>query len=127
MSASTSSRRTSSSLLSRTIPTLALAALCSCATARVVDMEPGRSGTIAVHDGIIGDARSKAADKMKENCSGKNYTVVKEGESVVGHDTTNHKGGGSIVKVLSGDGGGGDSSQRDATEWRIKYKCGKKS
>ena len=115
-----------SSLWRRIVPTLALASLCSCATVRVVDMEPGRSGTIAVHDGIIGDARSKAKDKMKENCSGKNYTVVKEGEAVVGHDTTNHKGGGSIVKVLSGDSDGGDSSQRNATEWRIKYKCGKK-
>lgn len=99
-----------------------IALLSGCATTRNVEYAPGKSGTVAVKEGIFGDARADADKKMRANCNGRKYTIIKEGESVIGHNTTNNKNGGGFSLINFGDTEG-DSSTRNATEWRIKYRC----
>lgn len=87
----------------------------SCASIREVKKAPGKGGEIMVSEGIGGDARADAKQKMKENCGSKTPVIVEEGEAVIGASYSGSKY--SLTER-------GDSE--DKREWRIKYKCKKK-
>ena len=94
----------------------------ACGTYRVVNRTP--SGGIVAHEGRRDKAMAKAHTAMADHCRGP-YTIVEEGEHVIGHDTTRgeetHVADDGTVVTGSGE------STRDATEWRIRYVCGSAS
>ena len=107
--------------LSLLLPLLCASLFASCATTRVVQTQPQKGGTIAVHDGLIGDARSDAKAKMKANCPKGRYQIVEEGEAKVGSSS---RGNSDSKKTNYGITlTSTDSETRDVTEWRIKYRC----
>jgi hypothetical protein len=77
-------------------------------------------GVIALQGDREG-AMEKARKAMAEHCQGP-YTVVEEGEVVIGEDsaaaaeTHNTRRGGEVTRA--------NSSTRQATEWRVTYVCG---
>ena len=79
-----------------------------CASIREVKKSPGKGGVITVHEGIGGDARSMAKERMKENCGSKQPVVTEEGEAVVGTSSTTS---------------GSSTDSEDKREWRLTYKC----
>ena len=97
--------------------------LIGCATARVVKLEPGNGGIVALHEGLFGDAHEKANDLMRANCSGRsNVLVLEEEEAVIGKkihtDRYNHN------DSFFGRGTS-DSESTENIEWRIRYRCKK--
>lgn len=90
--------------------------LSACATIREVKKSPGKSGIIMVQEGIGGDARADAKQKMKENCGGKTPVILEEGEAVIGSTNSGHNS--DSIWFSS-------SESEDKREWRIKYKCKK--
>ena len=84
----------------------------SCATIREVKKVPGKSGVVTVHEGMGGDAREMARQKMRENCGAQEPVVVEEGEAVVGK--TSEKRMGSYATI---------TDMEDKREWRLTYKC----
>jgi hypothetical protein len=107
--------------LNRWVAPLALLALLgACATARVVTVQPGRGGVIAIAPANDPEARQKADVIMKQNCGEKKVEIVEEGEAVVGqtisNSSTGNVAGGSIYSS-------GTSYASNQTEWRITYKC----
>ena len=97
--------------------------LAACGSARVVNRTQG-GGVIALQ-GDRGKAMEQAHKEMAAHCGPGNYTIVQEGEVVVGKDTVaredqdtyEHRDGTSSTAVAS-------QSERDATEWRVSYQCG---
>ncbi len=91
----------------------------ACGTARVVNRNQ-YGGTIAL-EGDRNKAMERAHQAMAAHCGPNNYTIVSEGETVVGTDsaasseTVQHKDG--TVTQEAGQ------STRDAVEWRVTYQC----
>lgn len=79
-----------------------------CATIREVKKTPGKGGVITVQEGIGGDARDMAKQKMKENCGSKPPVVMEEGEAVIGTESHSYSN---------------LTDSEDKREWRITYKC----
>ncbi|MBP6628097.1 MAG: hypothetical protein KBG28_05235 [Kofleriaceae bacterium] len=97
-----------------------LAMVAACGSARVVNRSQ-YGGTIALN-GDRGKAMEGAHREMAAHCGPNNYTIVQEGEVVVGQDTaaradTAANDDGSVTQTAG-------SSTRDATEWRVTYQCG---
>lgn len=90
--------------------------LLACATIREVKKAPGKGGVIMVQEGIGGDARADAKQKMKENCGLKTPVILEEGEEVIGSTGRNYNSKSSWWDT---------SESEDKREWRIKYKCKK--
>lgn len=94
--------------------------LAACGTARIVNRNQ-YGGTIAL-EGDRNKAMERAHEAMSTHCGPNNYTIVSEGETVVGTDsaasseTKQHKDG--TVTQEAGQ------STRDAVEWRVVYQCG---
>jgi hypothetical protein len=94
--------------------------LAACGTARIVNRSQ-YGGTIAL-EGDRNKAMERAHQAMTSHCGPNNYTIVSEGETVVGTDsaasseTTQQKDG-----TVTQEAG---SSTRDAVEWRVVYQCG---
>lgn len=91
----------------------------ACGHARVV--RRNQTGGVLALEGARNKATEDAHRIMSEHCRGP-YTIVEEGEHVVGTDTA----GGEETYVAE-DGTvvtEGGSSTREATEWRISYVCG---
>jgi len=95
------------------------ALIAACGSARVVHRT--QYGGIIALQGDRGKAMEEARRIMWEHCGGQ-YTIVEEGEHVVGTETR----GGSETYVTE-DGTevteGGESTH-ESTEWRVKYQCG---
>lgn len=90
-----------------------------CGMARIVRRD-STGGVIALQ-GERGKAMEDAQRAMSEHCRGP-YTIVSEGEEVVGTDTV-HREESKVTedgRVVQRAG----ESTRDATEWRITYQCG---
>ena len=82
-------------------------------------------GVIAIA-GLREDAMKKATAAMAQHCGGA-YTVVEEGEIVVGTSTqsgesTNY--GSNKTGTQASTSSRSSSTTRDATEYRITYVCG---
>ena len=92
----------------------------ACGAARTVNRNQ-YGGTIAL-EGDRNKAMERAHQQMTAHCGPNNYTIVSEGETVIGQDsaasseTVQHKDG--TVTQEAGQ------STRDATEWRVVYQCG---
>ena len=93
----------------------------SCSSVRVVSVEPGEGGQVAVSPRDSEDARQKAIAMMQENCGSRHYKITKEGEEVIGSSTrsTANAGRGMFGGVVMN----GASSSTQKTEWRLTYKC----
>jgi hypothetical protein len=97
-----------------------LAALAAgCGAARLVSRNP--TGGIFALEGDRNKAMEDAQQQMAAHCRGP-YTIVAEGENVVGTDTAQ-----SNETYVTRDGtvvNQGGQSTRQATEWRVQYVCG---
>lgn len=97
---------------------LATAALVGCATARVVSVQPGEGGIVAVSPAQSAEARQKAQAIMERNCGSRRVKIVSEDEAVVGQQTyvsgSDYRRAGTFSAA---------SQTQDQTEWRIRYKC----
>ncbi len=93
-------------------------ALVACGNARVVNRS--QTGGILALQGNRSKAMEDAHVKMKQHCQGP-YTIVEEGEQVIGTDTV---AGSETYETQDGVATEGGSSTRQATEWRVKYVCG---
>ncbi len=98
---------------------LAILPMAACSSARVVSMEPGEGGQVALSARDSDGAREKAANLMAQNCAGHRYKVVKEGEEVVGSKTSSTSGKSIWSKSLRST----SSDTDNKTEWRMTYKC----
>lgn len=109
-------------LLSVSVTTLLMA---GCATTRVVKTKPGSGGEIMIQESFIGDARADAKKQMRSNCGRKKPVITEEGEAVIGSDTRSETRGGSKSEKfgLTTLASSSDSSTRQSTEWRVKYRC----
>ncbi|MCG8422747.1 MAG: hypothetical protein MJE77_32940 [Proteobacteria bacterium] len=93
-----------------------------CGTSRVV-RQTQTGGEIALQ-GDRNEAMKDAHAQMQAHCQGP-YTIVEQGEVVVGTDTIH-----SDESYVAEDGtvvNEGGEHTRQATEWRIKYVCGNAS
>ena len=94
--------------------------LSACGTARIVNRNQ-YGGTIAL-EGDRNKAMERAHQAMSTHCGPNNYTIVSEGETVVGTDSaasseTKQQKDGTVTQEAG-------SSTRDAVEWRVVYQCG---
>lgn len=98
---------------------LAAVVLGGCAGMRWVRRTP-TGGTIAL-EGDYDDAMKDARKAMARQCAGP-FTIVEEGEYVVGATTT----GSSTTHRVRGVGPVtvGSSETEQETEWRVTYACG---
>jgi hypothetical protein len=107
---------------------LFLPLIAGCATARMVEVEPGVGGVIAVFPPQDLDARAKANQLMLNNCGGGQFRVVSEGEVVVGQITTSDASR-TKDKERTWDGKSetetatATTQTQNQTEWRITYRC----
>lgn len=102
------------------------ALLIQCAHVRLVKKRPGRGGVIAVENGLFETYDEKAEGAMSRACRGKGYTVVEEGETVVGTKTQGAKASKKGKSILWSRLEKNSSETRNVTEWRIKFKCGRR-
>jgi hypothetical protein len=91
----------------------------ACGTARLVNRNQ-YGGTLAL-EGDRGKAMERAHQAMAAHCGPNNYTIVSEGETVVGQDSaasseTRQEKDGTVVQEAG-------QSTHDATEWRVAYQC----
>ena len=119
------------------------ALVAACGSARVIQRTQ-YGGTIALQ-GDRGKAMEQAHKEMGAHCGPGNYSIIQEGEEVVGTDTvarsdtdygedtayaegTQNSGDSSSTAGGSSTRGGSStqaaSSTRDAVEWRVHYQCG---
>ncbi len=95
-----------------------------CATARLVETQPGKGGVVAIKPTGSSDAREKAKGIMQETCGGKKVEIVAEGEHVIGQFSKTSSSE-SESKGLFGPALTGNSSSHTTqeTEWRITFQC----
>ncbi|HRC57075.1 MAG: hypothetical protein IPI49_23560 [Myxococcales bacterium] len=94
--------------------------LAACGTARIVNRSQ-YGGTIAL-EGDRNKAMERAHQAMAQHCGPQNYTILQEGETVIGTDSaaaseTRQEKDGTVVQEAG-------ASTRDAVEWRVVYQCG---
>lgn len=90
-----------------------------CGHARLVSRT--QYGGVYALEGDRNKAMEDASSQMSAHCRGP-YTIVAEGENVVGADSAQQnetyvKDDGTVVNQ-------GGASTREATEWRVQYQCG---
>jgi hypothetical protein len=98
--------------------------LASCGTARLVQQT--QYGGIIALQGDRGKAMEDASRMMSQHCGANNFSVVQQGEEVIGTDTsygerTDSASNNSGTASASETNGG--TSTRNATEWRVHYQC----
>jgi hypothetical protein len=102
------------------VASVAALLVAACGSARTV-RRTQTGGTVALQ-GDQRKAMEDAHNQMSAHCGPNNYTIVEEGEVVVGTDSA----GGEETYVAE-DGTvvtEGGQSTRQATEWRVTYVCG---
>jgi hypothetical protein len=97
----------------------AAVALAACGTARLVSRD--QFGGVIALDGDRQKAMEEAQRMMADNCRGP-YSIVSEGEKVVGSETS-HTDESYVTKDGRVVNQGGETT-RQATEWRVQYQCG---
>jgi hypothetical protein len=93
----------------------------ACSSARVVSVEPGEGGQVALSSKNSDGAREKAMALMQDNCGSKTVKVIKEGEAVVGQNASSQTTAGR--SLLGRPALNTSSRSTDRTEWRLDYKC----
>lgn len=82
---------------------------------------------------LVGNDRNKgmqdAHQKMAAHCGPGNYSIVSQGEVVIGQDTFRRQDSEGEAHAHQGSAYGRGSEQevtstRNATEWQVKYQCG---
>jgi hypothetical protein len=103
--------------------------LAACGSARVVSRT--QYGGVIALQGDRGKAMEQATAEMSAHCGGPGtYRVIREGETVIGTDTytredtsqdtkTSRSGRRSSTDTTTT----GQTSTREAKEWRIEYEC----
>jgi hypothetical protein len=97
---------------------LAATLLAACGSARYVNRTQ-YNGVIAL-EGDRNKAMEQAHQQMAAHCGPGQYTILREGETVVGQDQVARSD--SYVEE-DGESQVASSSTRDATEWRVEYQC----
>ena len=97
----------------------AFALLAACGSARVVQRT--QYGGVIALEGDRGKAMDAAHGEMANHCGAGNYTIVQEGEEVIGSET---EYGERTDYDSDGQSTGGSSSTTNKTEWRVHYQCG---
>jgi hypothetical protein len=103
-------------------------ALAACGSARVISKT--QAGGVIELQGDRGKAMEQANQEMSAHCGPGNFTIVKEGEEVIGQDTiatedtaedtkTSRSGRRSSTDVSTTS----TTSTRNATAWRVHYAC----
>lgn len=107
----------------------ALLLVSACGAARVVRRD--QTGGIIELQGDRGEAMKQANGEMNAHCGPNNWTIVQEGEEVIGQDTYTREDTASDSKTSrSGRRSSTDTttaaatSTRDAVAWRVHYQCG---
>jgi hypothetical protein len=98
---------------------LLLVAATGCGHARLVNRT--QYGGVFALEGDRNKAMEDAHAQMTQHCRGP-YTIVSEGENVVGTDSAQQN-----ETYVADDGtvvNQGGASTRQATEWRVQYQCG---
>jgi hypothetical protein len=90
-----------------------------CGTARYVQRTQV-GGTLAL-EGERQEAMKEAQKLMTEHCRGP-YTIISEGETVIGTETAHQDE--TIVTKKGKVVNKGAEVTRQATEWRVNYQCG---
>lgn len=93
--------------------------LVACGSARVVQRT--QYGGVVALQGDRGKAMEGAHREMAAHCGAGNYTIVQEGEEVVGSVT---EYGERTEHDPYGESTGGAAETTQKTEWRIHYQCG---
>jgi hypothetical protein len=93
--------------------------IAACGSARVVQRT--QYGGVIALEGDRGKAMEGAHREMAAHCGAGNYTIIQEGEEVIGTDTSY---GESTDYDHHGSSTAGGESTRQATEWRVRYQCG---
>lgn len=122
---------------------LVAVSIAACGSARVIKRT--QYGGVIALQGDRGKAMEQAHKEMGGHCGPGNYSIVQEGEEVIGTDTvarsdtdygedtayaegTNTSGNSSSTAGGSSTRGGSStqaqSSTREAVEWRVHYQCG---
>jgi hypothetical protein len=112
-------RRSNRSLLCASLVGALAVLAAGCGTARYVQRTQ-TGGTLAL-EGDRNKAMEEASKMMVAHCQGA-YTIISEGETVVGSDTS-HQDQSYVTKDGRVVNQGGEST-RTATEWRVNYQCG---
>jgi hypothetical protein len=97
----------------------AFALVAGCGSARVVQRT--QYGGVIALEGDRGKAMDAAHGEMGRHCGAGNYTIVQEGEEVIGSET---EYGERTDYDEYGESTGGGSSTTNKTEWRVHYQCG---
>jgi hypothetical protein len=104
-------------------------AMGACGAARVI--QRNQAGGVIELQGDRGKAMEQAGMEMSAHCGPNNFTIVQEGEEVVGQDTMVREDTATDSKTSrSGRRQSTDSattttqSTRNATAWRVHYQCG---
>jgi hypothetical protein len=102
--------------------------LAACGSARVIQRT--QVGGVIELQGDRGKAMEQANQEMTAHCGPNNYTIIQEGEEVVGQDTFVREDTSSGQntsrdgrRTHSGSTTTGQASTRDATAWRVHYQC----
>jgi hypothetical protein len=100
---------------------------CAGPQVRMVALQHGQGGILAMDSGTNEEAHAKADSMMAQNCNsaGKKVVILNEAEKVVGTasngSSTHHRG----LATFGGFGSSSDSNSStvEKGEWRIEYKC----
>jgi hypothetical protein len=93
--------------------------LVACGSHRVVQQT--QTGGVIALNGDRGKAMEGAHREMAAHCGPGNYTIVHQGEVVVGQDTV---ASAETHEHREGTHSTAGQSTRDAVEWRVTYQCG---
>lgn len=96
-----------------------LAFVAACGSARVVQRT--QYGGVIALEGDRGKAMDAAHGEMGRHCGAGNYTIVQEGEEVIGSET---EYGERTDYDRYGESTGGGATTTNKTEWRVHYQCG---
>jgi len=94
-------------------------AFAGCGSARTVQRT--QYGGVVALEGDRGKAMEAAHDEMARHCGPGNYTILQEGEEVIGSETSY---GERTDYDSEGQSTGGGSTTTNKTEWRVHYQCG---
>lgn len=103
-------------------------ALAACGSARVIQRT--QVGGIIELQGDRGKAMEQANQEMAAHCGPNNYTIIQEGEEVIGTDTYTREDTSASSHTSrsgrhqhAGSTTTGQTSTRAATAWRVHYQC----
>lgn len=110
--------RTSTFVRAGGLALLAATLLGACGTARYVNRT--QYGGVIALEGDRNKAMENAHQQMASHCGPGQYTIIREGETVVGQDQVARS---DTYQEKDGESQVASSSTRDAVEWRVEYQC----